>query len=110
MPPQPTDSIVTIVLSLFAGIVVGPLCGLIPLTVGKSRDRPYFGLLGLAMCLVGAYLMSFVGALTMAAIMSLAILGAGPTKKTLAAQPAIQPVPAEALEAVQEPSSGPSVA
>ncbi|HEV3120367.1 MAG TPA: hypothetical protein VGY53_00620 [Isosphaeraceae bacterium] len=63
-------------------MMIGVVCGLIPLAVGLSRDRMVMGLAGFVLCILAGFALSALGALPMASLASLAIAIAGrPAKK-----------------------------
>jgi hypothetical protein len=77
---------------MFGSMMIGVVCGLIPLAVGLSRDRMVMGLAGFVLCIVAGFALSALGALPMASLASLAIAIAGrPAKK--AQSPAAAPSP-----------------
>jgi hypothetical protein len=77
---------------MFVSMMIGVVCGLIPLAVGLSRDRMIMGLAGFVLCILAGFFLSALGALPMASLASLAIAIAGrPAKK--AQSPAVAPPP-----------------
>ncbi len=63
---------------IFGAVVVGILCGLIPLSLGRKRGRPALGWVGFAACVLAGLFLGLIGALPMAGVMSLVIVIAGP--------------------------------
>jgi hypothetical protein len=68
--------------AIIGAVVVGLLCGLIPLALGRKRERLALGWVGFALCIPAGLLLGLIGALPMAGLMSLVIVMVGrPEKK-----------------------------
>jgi hypothetical protein len=57
------------------------LCGLIPLALGRKRERVALGWVGFGLCIPAGFLLGLIGALPMAGLMSLVIMIVGSPKK-----------------------------
>jgi hypothetical protein len=84
---------------VFGAVFAGVICGLIPLAVGRSRERMGFGWTGFLLCIVAGFFVGLLGALPTAAVVSVVILVAGrPAKKPQgqsAGRPPKMPTPQE---------------
>ena len=67
--------------AIFGAVFVGILCGLLPLAVGRKRERLGLGWVGLGLCVGSGFALGLFGAVPMAGLWSLVILVAGPPKR-----------------------------
>ncbi len=63
---------------IFGGLVVGMLCGALPLWLGRKRQRMGLGWLGFGLCAVSGIALGLIGAVPMAGLTSLMIVVVGP--------------------------------
>jgi hypothetical protein len=87
-----TNSVAFNVGRVFGAVMVGIFCGLIPLAVGRNRDRVGLGWTGFGLCVVSGFLFGLLGAVPMAGLMSVVILVAGhPSKRAADSEPVFKP-------------------
>lgn len=81
MDPQQAQQVGYWVGVLFGGGCVGALCGILPLSLGRSRQRAGLATTGFVLCLLAGLVLGLLGAVPMMVVVSLIIVVLGPAAR-----------------------------
>jgi hypothetical protein len=78
-----TNSTAFMLGAIIGAVIVGILCGLVPLSLAQKRQRQALGWIGFVLCIAAGFLLGLLGALPMAGLIALIIVlvGAPPKMK-----------------------------